>query len=471
MKELETILNKLTTHTNWGTYYMGKYYFTIKTQKRKTEIGLTKKNWELSIDVQRLLQRENYTAIFHEYIHYLHEMSTIIGNVGIGLDMRSKSIISHNFKADLNSSENLGVIEHWQFEHLSKIIVAQGVIFGSSNEVIQNGIFIKVESIELEQQDLWLPHGNDYIKMTINVPRIEFDLAKDESIKRSSLYLGKYFMYEGIAYELDRQIEKNITKSEEIKDTLKGSEYIVLREIAKYVFPEVEPQVFLSLATMSLQHIDSGATFISLLKRVKEQYEFGLMQMSSVALIKEKVSKMLDTKRLEFNEAQEEYKKVYQKREQLSFALGYITSKAKELYDQRIKNPTFEIDSVFEKSHLDLLDFAEMCDYMYLFDDDEEFMRDFIGTTIDEATSQSLKVLLSYDHYHKSHQIFSTVKIEVQGEYMCPFYYCCNLDLRKIQAENCRSKPWRNYEISADTDKRFCWYGKGVGEFKGQNII
>ena len=72
---------------------MGKYYFTIATNKKRIEAGLTETNTELAPIILRQLQKENYSALFHEYIHYLHELSTVIGNVGIGIDLSWKPFL------------------------------------------------------------------------------------------------------------------------------------------------------------------------------------------------------------------------------------------------------------------------------------------------------------------------------------------------------------------------------------------
>ena len=158
--------------------------------------------------------------------------------------------------------------------------------------------------------------------------------------------------------------------------------------------------------------------------------------------------------------------KVFKKRKQLYKSFDFLTNKIKYLYAQRIQNPTFEIDLIFSNDELQLIDLAELCDFMYLFNDGDDFMRDFLGTTIDQETSMALKALISYDHYHKAHLIYGTAKVEQTTEHKCPFYYCCDLDLRKDNSEICGSRPWRIFEVSAKSTQQYCWYGTGVAEFK-----
>ncbi|MBI3136084.1 MAG: hypothetical protein HYZ14_15510 [Bacteroidetes bacterium] len=462
-------IEKLKKQFEWGTYFLGEYYFTIVTNQKKAEYDLTDENWNLTSEKQIQLQQRNFAALFHEYIHYLHELSTVIGNANIALDLSSKSIFTHNFNPDLKSAESFGVTDKKQRENLVKIIATQGAISGSGADVLNGGKFVEPINIRYDKQEVSFPHGHDFTSIEINVPIIEFK-GFNGSVFIGKLSFGKFFIYEGIAYELDREAERNVKGWDKIDDNQKATEYTVLRQLAIFIFPEVEKRTFLSLAVLSLQYIDCGRTFITFLKKVKKEYESGLNQTTSVNLLKEEAGKMLFQKRVDFLDAQEEYKNIFKGRKQLTRAFSFLSEKTKFLYDERIKNPTFEVDLVFENRHRDLLDIIQICDFMYIFSDEDEFMRDFLGTTLDEDTSQALKALLSYDHYHKKHQRFlGTSQVEAKDEHKCPFYHCCNLSLRKSHSEICQKKPWRIFEISANKDNQFCWYGQGVLEFKGLN--
>jgi hypothetical protein len=104
---------------------------------------------------------------------------------------------------------------------------------------------------------------------------------------------------------------------------------------------------------------------------------------------------------------------------------------------------------------------------MYVFNDAEEFNRDFFGTSsFTDDESAALKALIAYDHYQKSHGLSSTTIVEKRGPVKCPLYSCCNLDIRLSQESICSTKPWHIFEYSANTDNKYCWYGVGVGEFK-----
>ena len=466
-QQIEHLIPLLRKQQEWGTYYMGKYYFTIATNKKRIEAGLTETNTELAPIIQRQLQKENYSALFHEYIHYLHELSTVIGNVGIGIDLSGKTIFTNWLDTSGRTAFSNGYSNDDLGKKYSKVITTQGVLFGNGSEVI-NGIFIEVKGIDYVNQEIYFPHDTDFIKTELSIPKINFSELNGTVIMDADLLFGKYFIYEGLAYELDRVIDMHLKGLDKIIDESKGTEYTVLRRIAQFLFPEIEKKVYLCVGSLSLQYVDCGTTFLKMITRVKDKFLEGIPQSETIRVLKRETSDLLNSKRTFFRDAQDEYKNIFLKRKLLSQAFDFLTEKIKTLYDERIKNPTFEIDYVFDNRHVDLLAIANICDYMYLFTDDEDYMRDFLGTSMDLDTSLALKALLAYDDFYKAHLIHKTSEVELTS-HMCPFYRCCNLELRRLHMEKCKTKPWRIFEVSANTDNQYCWYGQGVLETKGLN--
>lgn len=471
MSNIQELLARTEGQRTWGTYHMGQYYFRINTNRTKEFLRIQGTDQTISQGIQQFLQNENYAAIFHEYIHYLHEMSTVIGNVCLGLEISAKSIFSNNFDKELKSCEVNDTTDLKQIELLSKIFHTQHIIFGDSVDKFANRRLISISSFQYDLHEVSVPHDVDLQTFNIEVPKLTFWITENQRASNDSLLFGKFYLYEGLAYELDREIDKAHRGLTVIDDSLINTEYTVLRSLAKFVFPNVEKTTFLRLASIALQHINCGKTFILLLERVKDEVTLGISQDESIRRIKEEMSRKLLIKQSDFNDAQDEYRKVFLKRTQLYKAFGYITDKTKLLYSKRIENPTFEVDMVFSGNYEFLLNVTDMCDFMYIFNDEEPYMRDFLGTTIDLSTSEALKTLLSYDHYHKIHLISGTKKVEakaeiLEGQRKCPFFNCCNLSLRIENTEICETKPWRIFEISANSNSLYCWYGTGVAEFK-----
>lgn len=467
VQQIEQLISVLKKQQEWGTYYMGKYYFTIATNKKRTEVGLTETNTELDLAIQKQLQKENYAALFHEYIHYLHELSTVISNAGLGIDLLGKAIFTNWLDKNPTTATSNGYTNDDFGSKYAKVICTQGVLFGNGKEVI-NGKFVEVKGIDYVKQEVYFPHDIDFMKGELSIPKITFSELDGKVIRNAELLFGKYFIYEGLAYELDRIVDMQVKGLAKINDESRGTEYTVMRKLALYLFPEIEKNAYLCIGSMALQYVDCGRAFINMISRLKDNFVADTSQADTIRIMKQETSELLNSKRDDFRNAQEEYKNIFFKRKSLSKAFSFLTEKMKMLYDERIINPTFEIDYVFANRHADLLAIANICDYMYLFTDNDDYMRDFLGTSMDQDISLALKALLAYDDYYKAHLIHKTSKVELTG-HMCPFFRCCNLELRKSHSEKCKTKPWRIFEVSASTDNQYCWYGQGVLETKGIN--
>ncbi|NOT90777.1 hypothetical protein [Ferruginibacter sp.] len=453
-----------------ATYFISKYYFSVSTNKFRSEYGLVPGE-EINLMLQKKLQAQNFTSLFHEYIHYIHEISTVVGNIGLSLDLILKSIFSNYFGTQLDNCEYNGFdfSNKDLLDKFSKIYATKEVINGGG---ILEGILLGIDSFSLTQQDAYLLDGTDLVNFKIDIPLIKINLFKEDQYKDTFLPFGKFYIYEGLAYELDRIVNQQISGLSEIKDELKATEYTILRSLSKYLYPNIDKECFLVAASLSLAYLDSGNVFISFVKRLKTEVEAGGNKDDILYKLKCETSEVLVSKLVDFNEAQEEIVQIFKKRKQLYKAFTIVTEEAKKAYLLRCESPTFEVDLVFKGEYLKLPDLLPVCDYMYLFKDADEYMRDLLGTaSFSDEESQALKVLIAYDHYQKAHWINSTNQIEKTEKNKCPFFSCCNLEYRKTQEKLCAEKPWRLFDISFNTDKQYCWYGQAVGEFKGPNEL
>ncbi len=453
-----------------ATYFIGKYYFSVFTNKLRSELGLMPEE-ETSLTIQKELQIQNLNSLFHEYIHYIHEVSTVVGNIGLSLDIILKSIFSNHFSIYLDNCEFDG------FDFSNKELINKFSNIFATKEVINGGGILEgklvaINSFSLSKQDVYLMDGTDLISIKIGVPILNIHTSINGYHKNIDLPFGKFYIYEGLAYELDRIVNQQINKLTEIKDDLKATEYTVLRSLAKYIYPAIDKECFLVAASLSLAYIDSGSMFISFIERIKTEIEADINKDDILKKIKEETSEILFSKLTDFNEAQDEIVEVFKKRKQLYKAFSTLTDEAKKGYLFRCESPTFEVDLVISGDYTKLLNVIPICDFMYVFKDVEEYMRDLLGTaSFTDEQSQALKVLIAYDHYQKSHWLKSTKEIEKTEKYKCPFFSSCSLEYRKTHEKICAEKPWRIFEISYNSDNQYCWYGQAVGEFKGPNEL
>lgn len=447
-----------------AAYFIGKYYFSIHTGKERKDYGLLPEQ-QVPLEVQRQMQRENLVPIFHEYIHYIHEISTPVGNVGLSLDLIKKSLFSNFFDPRKDSCESLGMTgelrDRYRYMNASKALLE-----GSKSV---NTKILKIELAGNLLQDFQILSGDMLASRSIEIPILTAKIHQNDRFEAVNLYFGKFFIYEGLAYELDRELDRQLSGRSTIQDDMRFTEYTVLRLVALKIYPSIDTKSFLTLASLSLAYINCGFVFIDLLHGLKKRVDAGERMEDILEQFKQKVRELMLEQSDDFEGAQEEIIAIFAGRPQLLTAFQYICGHAKATYTIRKTEPTFEVDLMFSGQFETLLEKAPICDYMYQFADLDSYGRDFLGTSsMDNATSQACKVLISYSHYQECHREFSTSKLESRNiETPCPFFSCCTLQLRQDHAKICGSRPWRIFEVSARTDQRYCWYGNGVMEFKG----
>ena len=446
----------------WGIYHLGKYYVTINTQRVKDDDEKTSE-----LDLLTSLQQENFVAMIHEYMHYIHEVSTYSGLMGLHFDIMRKALLTKYLDSSSASSMSHGIktaIDKYQYLHTLSL---EQVLHGSTLVEYDNCKVFNVVNIDFDHTESYRLLEKDDNKF-VHVPLIEVNIL-DVQIKQIKLHFGRFFVLEGIAYEIDRLVDKAIYERIEIIDTAPNSEYTVLRSVVNYIAPGMTTYDMLTLASLSLSYNEVGKRFVEMLRRFLflSKRDKG----DALDIIKNETSLYLDKIKTDLFSELNDTVKIFIGRKQLSKAFKYLISEAKKLHLARIENPSFEIDLIFQGRFQQLYKDIAPSDQLFTFISDDEYMRDILTTSLDSDISQAHKVLIGFSHYASAHLIHSTSTIENKDDYKCPFYSICNLPSRTKYDQLCSTKPWRLYEIHASSDHRHCWYGQGVLELKGINDI
>jgi len=459
---------------NWANqkgaaYFPEKYYFSVRTGRARAYFGLLP-GQPITATIQQIIRQENLVPLFHEYIHYVHEISTLVGNFSTGLSLIKKTLFSQFMDPRPESCEGTGITG--EGKELYRAMTSSLTLINGSTE--RN---CKISNIRLANSKyfpLWVYENGSIITDNFEIPLLYAEITRaGKKVTDEELSFGKFYIYEGLAYELDRELNRQLKNRLSIDDEARDTEYTVLRSVAKNIWPDVTRKTFLTIASLSLTYVDSGRMFIQELQNCKARFESGESIYKALEPLRKQTKELLGINKSAFRDQMAEIIKVFEGRPRLLKAFSYICDQANKAYEIRTKKPSFEVDLIFAVKYNKLLDMVPVCDYMYEFTDKDAFNRDMIGTaSMDDDTSQACKVLIAYSHYHECHKEYSTTALEAMMVKKgigapCPFYSVCNLNLRADHTEICGATPWRIYEISAKTDKRYCWYGNAVMEYKG----
>jgi hypothetical protein len=138
------------------------------------------------------------------------------------------------------------------------------------------------------------------------IPVLTVNQIKGGKSYSVDLFLGKFFLYEGLAYELDQEIQRQQFKLPDTLDGLKNTEYTVLRLVARYLYPDIKTKDFLTIASLSLSYLNSGEMFVAFVQRFRNEVETGGCINDIINKMRNEVSQMLVKKLADFNDAQQE---------------------------------------------------------------------------------------------------------------------------------------------------------------------
>ena len=319
-------------------------------------------------------------------------------------------------------------------------------------------------------------YGEDIMSEVMDFPELIYQFDIDGQEYEDKIVLGKFYMYEGIAYELDQIYDKNVMRLKDINDEFVQTEYTVIRDVAKAIIPTIDTYTYIAIAVVSLSQRNSGYCYIKFLEDLKFYLENGFSIEKGLEKIIDKCRSILKQMLPGVEAQMGSIVSTYNNRAVLSVAMKHLTDEYLKIYKKRIDNPIFEIDNIISGNIQELFDTVNICDHKVIFKSEENIREDEINYKKDFLLSaekdidlaQKIATLQSFYHYYDSHLIQSTDDIEKDGEaYSCPFYTVCDLELRKANNEICSKRPWRIYELAGGHSGYHCWYGSAVMELKG----
>lgn len=140
--------------TVFGEYLMDRYFFKIETNRPK--VGKIE-----DLD-QKKLQSDNIITIVHEYLHYVHEISTHLGTVFLALSTSLRAILSNYTDTGLSSSEfnlNISLKDAERLEgitHTVNTLIGDHILEGEVKEIKDYRISVVTIKMpdEMEFKDL-----------------------------------------------------------------------------------------------------------------------------------------------------------------------------------------------------------------------------------------------------------------------------------------------------------------------------
>lgn len=435
----------------WGKYLLNRFFIQIKTGKKRSDIpSYNFGDDTFSEDDQLKIQKENFPAIFHEYIHYIHEVSTMVGTTNFYYQFVNRVYFSVFAVKTLGSEYPTIDGDTLKFMNRTKLVLAS--LDGGNLHNIEDLVILRVTDFDLQDFYAQLPNLPHPLKMKIPVIMFEAFDKRNNKYTKEELYLGKFYLYEGIAHNIDRLIQLEMGGNLEPESKI-SAEYLVMEKVAKHIVPDISLREMLEVATLSLSYLNCGEYFIGFLNEIVKIDD----RPQILKELKEETRLLLNERFLDFKESFENLKEALKGRKPLIHAVGHLAEVMITGMRHRIDNPVFEIDVVYSRRYNEIQNYITMCPMMYEFNEDfDTFKRDYAGTYLDNIGDDMLTLLSYLDYYYSA-----MAKIET---HCCPLYTACNHPLRMAKGRQCKSKPRLAYEDKFEYG--WCHYGLGVAYHK-----
>ncbi|MFC0513174.1 hypothetical protein ACFFGT_03145 [Mucilaginibacter angelicae] len=440
-----------------GVYLTNKFLIKINTGiSREDILSYDFDKHTFSDEDQKDLLKQNFITVFHELVHYTHEITTMTGITQFYMEAVSRSIFSEY--VNVPESSTVSEITGEKAEKLKLIRLTTDALLGGAVKELSGQIVYNILGIEMEQFDAFDPFDPKPIK--VHTPKVIYEYAEPATNHRgtTSVYFGKYYLYEGIAHLLDQIVSKQ-RGIPLIPESKVGPEYKIMEQVATYIFPKIDLRTLLEIASISLSYWNCGEMFITM---IKEAATVPFLP-GYLAEIKNKVIIRLSSKKQHFLSSLDEIRSIFKNRASLYAAANHLCNEMAKGYDLRINNPVFEIDCVRRADPVSMTEQISPCDMVFEFEGKDEFMKDFLGTYLpDHLLSYDLKTFLCHVDYYKS---------EMDGlrSHRCPLYSFCGQPLRKKNPQQCRLQPRRSFELQGEYG--WCNYSLGVAYNKGTDLV
>ena len=403
-------------------------------------------------------------VLFHEYLHYLHNVSTYAGfkNFLIFqslLGLFSEAVIGRTLETDSTTRNH-------HYEQLLELLDRlQGVPTAEDDADDLLVVAVKYESwaVNLPGKD---PIGGESAMVCVQ-PSI-LGSAGDEFICE----FGQYAIEEGIAYELEQLVDEAGGGG---PLPFPGAlPYFLLRRVAEDVVgARLARPDLVRCAILSLELPSPGPFLLRLFERCRDvENPANCIDEAARDLARSRPKRMA----LVLSEV-DDLVRNYSGRGLAAAGMQELAALMREFAEKRTSDPTFEL-APFSSGKADLEAVVQLlhavtpCNAVQEFEGSPEAVaRDVLlafgpdRTTGGFSRTDGLAALQCIVHYlscHLGELNFLPPPSDDPKVTRCPYYTSCTLEFRVQDAAICRNAPWKRMENDPT-----CWYGSGAAAVHG----
>jgi len=411
----------------------------------------------------------------HEYLHYIHNISTIEGIRAFISIVKLMNFIPELIGEDLSLSGNLSDAQLNQYHAtIREFLDHRGDCKIDKNVILGNAPTIRVVDVR---------RSNDSVCLDV-----DFDVMTQTGLPQTAKYrFGGVALMEGIAYELDRLVELGPNADSNSGDNASPFPYLVLRRVGCALAGSIHRCTLVSLAILALQTKSPAHCFQEFCKRYREALPTPEGSPPPAEKVKEFLNILIDDTKGNREDAfdallvpLEEIKNKLSGRGPVGAGFTFVIDTIHTAIERRKLLPLFEMEP-FKYNRVNVKELSDLfasllpCDViqrrapehtpkdvLISFGRENQVVEQYTYSLGVRALDAAIKFTF---HHIRPERMLDT---QTAGHLECPFFHCCDLPFRKESETECGMKPWALY---AKYPGNACWMVSGIlGTFRDYKV-
>ncbi len=438
--------------------------------------------------IEDSLEPENLANFVHEYVHFIHNFSTLAGCKSFILHQKLLALFSipitsegdsiclgnvHMSLEEKNAVRNLVALNNaWEGDRIPMLEL---------DETIED---IAITGTTLEYRDFLTDESKTIVVPILTVGLdVKYENAEMESTK---FCIGNLAIEEFVANQIELDIIRQ-SAPEQLKkyeENVPFFPYKVLRLLAKYITPTLSNGDFCCIALASLCTQNPSESLYLACIYIQELINREHTIEDALDKCRDKIAEDIgDVFNIVIQKDIPGIIEMHSERGIGELAIRAVGEIFEHCITARKKNFLFEITPLLSNDlsgeYQKLIASLPFCDIIIERDTDpERIARDAIISlnALFVASGDKgfplttvMRPMQAQLHYLKCHLSDDGILPSIASDAnQCPFFTCCNTYLRKERAQICATEPWAHYSQNAE---KLCWYGAGVASTMGKTKL
>jgi len=406
---------------------------------------------------------------FHEYTHYIHNISTVSGVVTFinTIDLWRWFRQTVNSESISRGSDSLSSESKQRLHALFTYLGAVRRDGSPKLKYILNPKSLRITSAKLECVALQAQSAEPLLHIIV-CDAYAFD--HDDNDEQCVLQVGTLEILECAAWLLEKRIvlALDATATLNMPPTFPNR---VVEALAAFLEPSLSEEAVLACALAALQSSDAPEALLHVLRIAGRASRDGK---NPLLELRKNVFENLASCRSQLDDQLQKLDQEFNGTNAFAVSVRRVVGVAREVFNRRAMEPFFEFDLVSRvpakpNGFVEVLREIVPCAVVQeRRGDGESLQRDFLFSFQPKQSNQAidpeaaLRVVHSAFHFMSVHRVREGFAATSEvGQRKCPFFTCCDLQLRQQEPNVCRETPW----LSAGWkrwDSASCWYGSGV---------